>query len=165
MKSQHRVVRCAQLLVRLQRLTHEIENLVPELKAAVGDGYDSRLLEPAARSLQRAAAAAKAVVDSANPGRLPDEIRAVLEGTSPLVSFLGSRLVLTGTGRNMPRTPSIGARALAVLLENPGRAFDAAEVAQRLGCSVPIARTTLHRLVRSRHATRPSAGRFRARTR
>lgn len=157
------MVQRAQLLLRLQRLTHEIEELVPELKTVLTDGSDSRQFEPAALSLQRAASAAKAVVESANPRRLPEEIRAVLEGTSPLLSFLGSRLVLKRKGRSLSARPSIAAQALAVLLEDPAREFDAAEVAKRLDCSVPIARTTLNRLVRSGHASRPSAGRFRAR--
>ncbi len=165
MKSGRPLVRRAQFLVRLQRLTRDIEELVQDLEPALGDGYDSRLLVPAARSLQRAASAAKAVVDGASAGPVPGEIRAVLEGTSPLLSLLGSRLVLTGTHRSVPQTPSIGAQALAVLLEAPGRAFDASEIAARVGCSVPIARTTLHRLVRSGHAMRPAAGRFRARAR
>lgn len=162
MKSGSRLVRRARLQLEIQRLTREIEKLVPELAAALDDSYDSRLLAPAVRSLERAASAARAIVDAANPGRVPDEIRAVLEGTSPLLSVLGSRLVLAGGSRGAAPAPSIGARALAALLEEPGRALDAREIAGRIGCSVPIARTTLNRLVRSGHAVRPAAGRFRA---
>ena len=58
----------------------------------------------------------------------------------------------------------LSGRAAGVRLNSDGRR-QAAEVAQRLGCSVPIARTTLNRLVQSGHATRPAAGRFRARGR
>ena len=52
-----------------------------------------------------------------------------------------------------------------MLLEEPSRTFEAAEVAQRIGCSAAVARTTLNRLVQSGHATRAAAGRFRARRR
>jgi DNA-binding MarR family transcriptional regulator len=72
---------------------------------------------------------------------------------------------LTSTGDEASRTPSAGAQALAVLLEDPKRKFQAAEIAERLGCSIPIARTALNRLVQSGHASRPTAGRFRAKTR
>lgn len=162
MKSQSALVRSAQLVLRLQRLTREVEELVPDLEAVVTDTYDTASLGTAARSLQRAADAARAVVGGA---RVPDEVRALLEGTSPLISFFGSRLVLAGKAQNRPSTPSVVARALAVLLEDPRRSLDATEIATRLGCSVPIARTALHRLVRSGHATRPAAGRFRAKSR
>jgi hypothetical protein len=165
MKKGARSARSAQLVVRLQRLTREIEELVLEIETALADGYDSNLLSPGVRSFERAAAAMKALVGRANPRQLTDEIRGVLEGTSPLYSLLRSRLVLAGAGRGTSRTPSVGAQALAILLEQPGRTFDASEIAERLGCSVPIARTTLNRLVRSGHATRPVAGRFRANTR
>jgi len=165
MKTRDREVRGARLLLRLQRAIHEVEGIVGELRSALAEGDDLRIIGPAARSLHRAAAAVQAVVAGAEPRGIPDELRAVLDGTSPLLSFLGSRLVLAGAGKARPPSPSIAARALALLLEEPGRAFGAAEVAERLECSTPIARTTLHRLVRSGHATRPSAGLFQARAR
>ena len=165
MKRRDPRARGARLLLRLQRATREVEGIVAELRGALAEGDDLRITDPAVRSLHRAAAAAQAVVEGASHRGIPDEVRAVLEGTSPLLSFLGSRLVLQGAGKSAPPRPSIGARALALLLEEPGCALDAAEVAARLGCSIPIARTTLHRLVRSGHAARPSAGLFRARAR
>jgi hypothetical protein len=58
--------------------------------------------------------------------------------------------------------PSLAARVLALLLEAPGSEHDAATVAAQLGCTAPIARTTLHRLVRDGHARRTAPGRFRA---
>ncbi len=119
-----------------------------------------------ARSLERAASAVRALVERANPDRLVGQIRALLEGTSPLMSMLGSRVVLArNSSPAEPRTPSAGAQALAVLLEDPARAFAAREVAERLGCSVPIARTTLNRLVHTGHARRVAPGRFRAKAR
>jgi hypothetical protein len=81
------------------------------------------------------------------------------------MSLFGSRVVLARTGGEAATTPSTGAQVLAILLQNPVRTFSANEIAQRLGCSAPIARTTLNRLVRSGHATRPAAGRFRAKRR
>jgi DNA-binding IclR family transcriptional regulator len=82
------------------------------------------------------------------------------------MSLLGSRVVLAlRTRSETPRKPSAGAQALALLLEDPKRAYEAAEIAERLDCSVPIARTTLNRLVQSGHATRVAAGRFRAKAR
>ncbi|HJW75878.1 MAG: hypothetical protein A2V77_23680 [Anaeromyxobacter sp. RBG_16_69_14] len=164
MKRRARLAQQAHLTVRIQRLTREIEELVPEVKAAVG-GDDDGLLASAAKSLERAAVAVSSLAGQGRPDRLGGDIRAVLEGTSPLMSLLGSRVVLASTGSDERRTPSAGAQALAVLLEEPERAFEATEVAERLGCSVPIARTTLNRLVRSGHATRPVAGRFRAKAR
>jgi hypothetical protein len=59
--------------------------------------------------------------------------------------------------------PSAGAQALAMLLEDPSRTFEAAEVADRIGCSAAVARTTLNRLVQSGHAA--AAGRFSAKRR
>jgi hypothetical protein len=93
------------------------------------------------------------------------DFTAALEGTSPLMSLLGSRVILARTGSETPRRPSAGAQALALLLEDPKRTYEAAEIAERLGCSVPSARTTLNRLVQSGHATRAAAGRFRAKSR
>ncbi|HVO18742.1 MAG TPA: hypothetical protein VMU15_05770 [Anaeromyxobacter sp.] len=165
MKARDRALRGAQLHLRLQRATREVEGIVSALRTALAEGAELRVIEPAARSLQRAAAAALAVVAGAGPGGIPDEVRAVLDGTSPVFSFLGSRLVLAGHGGAAPPRPSVGARALALLLEEPGRALGAAEVSRRLGCSIPVARTALHRLVRSGHAARPAAGLFQARPR
>jgi hypothetical protein len=164
MKNPSSLVRSAQLLLHMQRLTREVEELVPDLEDALTDSFDTASLGTAARSLQRAADAARAVVEGARPGRVPEEVREMLEGTSPVFSFLGSRLVLARKAGNKPAAPSVAARALAVLMEDPKRSFDAAEIAGRLGCTIPIARTALHRLVKSRHATRPSAGRFRAKS-
>ena len=151
---------------RIQQVTREIENLVPEVKAALGEanqhGY---VLASALKSLERAAVAVRALVERQRPRPSEFDIRAILGGTSPLMSLFGSRVVLARTGRKRASTPSTGARALAILLENPTQAFEAKEIAKRLACSVPIARTTLNRLVRSGHATRPTAGRFRAKAR
>jgi len=152
---------------RIQQLTREIENLVPEVRAALAQanqhGY---VLASASKSLERAAAAVRALVERQRPRPSEFDIRAILGGTSPLMSLFGSRVVLARTGNKTTKTtPSTGAQALAILLENPARAFEAKEIAKRLGCSVPIARTTLNRLVRSGHATRPTAGRFRAKAR
>jgi predicted ArsR family transcriptional regulator len=76
-----------------------------------------------------------------------------------------SRVVLARTGSETPRRPSAGAQAIALLLEDPKRTYEAAEIAERLDCSVPIARTTLNRLVQRGNATRVAAGRFRAKAR
>src|SRR6266536_2340723 len=151
MTKRSRVVRQVSLAVRIQRLAGETEKLVPEVKAALGDDVTRPLVASAARSLERAASAVRAL---AGPDRHAGDLRAVLEGTSPLMSLLGSRVVLARAGRDTRRTPSVGAQALALLLEEPARTFEAAEIAERLGCSVPIARTTLNRLVRSGHAVR-----------
>src|SRR5215831_3516397 len=156
---------------RIQQLTREIENLVPEMKAALAQanqhGY---VLASALKSLERAAAAVRALVERQRPRPSEFDIRAILGGTSPLMSLFGSRVVLARKGNKTTKTktktrPSIGAQALAILLENPAQAFEAKEIAKRLACSVPIARTTLNRLVKSGHATRPAAGRFRAKAR
>jgi hypothetical protein len=157
------------LSVRIQRLTHEVEQLVPEIKAALADDVDvpgRELIIPAVTALERAATAVKRLVDENRPEE-PSGLRAILEGTLPLMSLLGSRVVLAraGGGTASPAAPSVGAQALAVLLEDPSRTFEAGEIAERLGCSIPVARTTLNRLVQSGHATRPAAGRFRAKAR
>jgi hypothetical protein len=163
MKSRAPKPAAALLSLRIQQLVSEIEKLVPELKAAVTQEDGSRfLLSSASRSLVRASGAVRALVEK---GRGVEGLSGSLEGTAGLMSLLGSRVVLTAAGSLTPRTPSAGAKALALLLEEPARSFEAAEIAQRLGCSVPIARTTLNRLVQSGHATRPAAGRFRAKSR
>lgn len=169
MKKRARSPRTALLSVRIQRLTHDVEQLVPDIKAALADDTDvpgRELIIPAVTALERAATAVKRLVDENRP-KEPSGIRAILEGTSPLMSLLGSRVVLAraGGGTASPPAPSVGAQALAVLLEDPSRTFEAGEIAERLGCSIPVARTTLNRLVQSGHATRPAAGRFRAKAR
>jgi predicted ArsR family transcriptional regulator len=73
-------------------------------------------------------------------------------------------VVLAGKAGGPPRPPSAAARALAVLLEYSDRSMDAGDIAARLGCSVPAARTTLNRLVKSGHAMRTAPGWFRARS-
>jgi hypothetical protein len=160
MNDRTRLARHAQLASRIQRLTREVERLVPEVEAALASGSSELLAEPS-RSLARAAAAVRSAVERRHAVALRG-IRAGLEGTSPLMSLLGSRIVLAPASREAPRPPSAGAQALAMLMEEPERTFDAAEIAERLGCSVPVARTTLNRLVKSGHAARAAAGRFRA---
>jgi hypothetical protein len=171
MKTRALVARHVGLALRIQRLASEIEKLVPEVKAALSNESELRYpLAPAAQSLERAAVAIRVLTErtkASGPGaELSAELRAeILGGTSHLLSLFGSRVVLSRVGKDQPQPPSAGAQALAMLLEEPQRAFEAAEVAARLGCSVPIARTTLNRLVQSGHATRPAAGRFRAKVR
>lgn len=166
MKRRTRVTPSAGLVVRIQRLAGDVEKLVPEVKAAVGGGGLSYPLAPAAQSLERAAVALRVLAEKAGPGEAAAGIRAGLLGSaSHLLSLFGSRVVLARGGKDEPQPPSAGAQALAVLLEEPERSFGAAEIAARLGCSIPIARTTLNRLVQSGHATRKAAGRFRARAR
>src|SRR5215472_5315930 len=154
---------------RIQQLTREMENLVPEVKAALAQANQhGHMLSSVSKSLERAAAAVRALVERQRPRPSEFDIRAILGGTSPLMSLFGSRVVLARQGDKTTKTktrPSIGAQALAILLENPAQAFEAKEIAKRLACSVPIARTTLNRLVKSGHATRPTAGRFRAKAR
>lgn len=151
---------------RLQRLAAELEALIPEVRAALKrEEPHAWLVTSAARSLTRAAEALSALVAEAKPGPMPVEVRALLEGTTPLMSMLGSRLVLSGQPGGPPKAPSAAAQALAVLLEDPKRAFTAAEVAAQLALTEPVARTTLHRLVQSGHATRPAEGKFRAKAR
>ena len=160
MKTRKDPASSARLSLRIQGLTAEIEKLVPEVRA---EGGQRHLLASAALSLERAAVAVKRLVGAARPAESGRHLAAVL--TSPLLSFLGSRVVVARSGTDAPATPSAGAQALAILLEDPKRVVGAAEIAHRLGCSVSIARTTLNRLVKSGHAVRPSAGRFRARRR
>jgi hypothetical protein len=162
----------AQSVLRVQQIAHALEALVPELRSAVqalrenspdsdplADGRAA--LRTASRTLDRAASAVRALAEEAGAGSAVDPIRAVLE--SPLLSSLGSRVVLhSARAGAAPPAPSIGARALALLLEAPGKEFSAAELAPQLGCSVAVARTTLHRLVDGGHARRTAAGRFRA---
>ncbi len=164
MRKRARLLRLTQLSVRIQRLANEVERLVPELKSALaGDDEHRHLLESGVRSLVRAASAVRALVGRGRPDRVVRDIREMLEGTSPLLSMLGSRVVLArGGDRSEPRSPSAGAQALAVLLEDPSRASSARAIAERLGWSVPVARTTLNRLVQSGHARRVAPGRFRA---
>ncbi len=152
------------LSVRVERLARELEALVPELKDSLeAENPYLTVLSSAAKTLERATAAIRALIERAKPGRpLGGDLRSMLEGTSPLMSLLGSRLILAGSSKAAARPPSAGAQALAALLEDPEREFQAEEIARRLGCSVPSARTTLNRLVRSGHAARPVPGRFRA---
>ncbi len=166
MRKRTRLLRQTELSVRIQKLTGEVESLVPELKPLLEEDDVHRfLLVSAARSLERAASAVRALVDRGRRDRLEGYLGAMLEGTSPLMSVLGSRIVLARGGGAEPRRPSAGAQALAVLLEDPSRTFAAGEIAERLGWSVPIARTTLNRLVQSGHARRVAPGRFRAKAR
>lgn len=158
------LVRQSRVALRIQRLASAVEKLIPQIKRARGsdDGYAPQVAS-AARSLARAATAVRALAEEGRHGR--DLPAILLEGTSPLMSLLGSRVVLSRAGRGPPAPPSAGAQALAMLLEDPARTFDAAEVAERVGCSVAVARTTLNRLVQSGHAARAAAGRFRAKRR
>jgi hypothetical protein len=164
MSDRARFVRQARLSLRIQRLTAEVEKLLPLIKRAQGgDDLDGTLLASAARSLERAAGAVRALAEE---GRHRGDAPAILlEGTAPLMSLLGSRVVLSRAGRRAPAPPSAGAQALAMLLEEPSRTFEAAEVAERIGCTAAVARTTLNRLVQSGHAARAAAGRFHARRR
>ncbi len=167
MRKRTRIARQTELSVRIQRLANDVESLVPELKPLLEDGDVHRfLLVSAARSLERAASAVRKLVDRGERDRLEGDLSAMLEGTVPLMSMLGSRIVLAaGRGAAEPRPPSAGAQALAVLLEDPSRALAAGTIAERLGWSVPVARTTLNRLVQSGHARRVAPGRFRAKAR
>lgn len=160
-----RLARQAWLAVRLQDLAGQIEKLLPEVRAVIGGEGERAPVASAARSLERAASALASAAGRARHGAMPEGISELLEGTSPLLSLFGSRVVLAGAAGGSPPRPSAAAQALAVLLEEPKRSFEAAEVAMRLACSVPAARTTLNRLVRSGHADRPAPGRFRARSR
>jgi hypothetical protein len=159
-----RFARQARLSLRIQRLTAQVEKLVPQIKRAqAGDTSYGPPLAPAARSLERAAGAVRALAEERRPaGELP---ALLLEETSSLMSLLGSRVVLSRAGHGAPPPPSAGAQALALLLEDPSRTFQAAEVAERIGCSAAVARTTLNRLVQSGHASRAAAGKFGARRR
>jgi hypothetical protein len=164
MKKPNHPLRQMNVLWRLQRLTNEVERLVPDVRAALAEPEEHRsLLASAASALHRATGAVRTLVDQSAGPKAGSELSAFLEGTSPLMSLLGSRVVLASAGRQPAPPPSIGARALARLLEEPERAFEAPEIAKHLDCDVPVARTTLNRLVKSGHATRPTAGRFRAR--
>jgi hypothetical protein len=161
-----RLGRQVALAERIQRLALEVEKLVPLVRSALaGESATRAVFAAGARSLERAARAVRALADDGRPIPLPGAVSGILEGTSPLMSLLGSRVVLVRAGERAPaRAPSIGAQALALLLEKPA-ALEASEVASRLGCSVPVARTTLNRLVQSGHAVRAGEGRFRARRR
>jgi hypothetical protein len=153
------------VIERIQRLTREIEALVPELKGSRGRmGVARALLAGPARSLERAATAVRSLAEAAawRSHPLPSDVRDLLADTGPLMSLLGSRVVLARTSTGGPSRPSTGAQALAILLEDPARTFAAAEIARRLGCSIPVARTTLNRLVQGGHARRPKAGHFKA---
>src|SRR5215470_10943044 len=117
-----RVVRQVQLYERMQRLTSEVEALVPLLRSAPGnDGTFGPLLVSASRALERAAKAVRAVAGDGRPSLPGDVLPAgfvtgILEDTSQLMSLLGSRVVLARTGERAPAsTPSIGALALAIL--------------------------------------------------
>lgn len=146
---------------RIQRIAKEIEGLLPEVKAAVGEGMPpAGLMAGPARTLERAATAIRVVVDEHGTDA-GSELRDILSGTSPLMAIIGSRVVLTGQ-KESRQAPSAGAQALALLLEHPEQTFDAGEIAERLGVSVPAARTTLNRLVQSGHATRKAKGQFKA---
>jgi len=143
----------ALLAQRLSSVTLDLERLVTEIKAALGGGDEGRrLIALEAKPLARAAAALETLIGHQ------------ASSTAGLDAVF--RLVLSQrTHDKAPPAPSASAQALAMLLEAPERTFDAAEVAERLGCSVPIARTTLNRLVTGGHAVRVSPGKFRARGR
>ena len=161
------------LQTRMQALAHEMETLVPELKEAVSKppAKDDRLfarfelaeIHRTAKALVRAANAIQALVRDRTAAGTRSSRRDFMDPDSfPIGLALRTRMVLSRTGGRSQGPPSIGARALALLLEDPGASFDANEVAERLGCSAPVARTTLHRLVESGHAERVETGRFRA---
>ena len=139
---------------RVRRLSAEAEKTFQEAKAALerSDARGRWTLAQATRALGRAAAALETLVTQSEK-REP----------RPGVPSLLSRLVLVNAKRARPPAPSVSAQALAMLLEDPSRSFEATEVAEHLGCSVPIARTILNRLVNSGHADRVELGRFQAR--
>jgi hypothetical protein len=150
--------------LRVNRLTREVEQLVIELRAlpaSKGGAPVQGLLAPAVRSLEHAVNALRAVADDRKDAAAYADLRAYLEVPSGLMTQLGSRVVLAGKPSKAAK-PSSGAQALALLLEAPGRAVDAQGLARHLACSVPMARTTLNRLVQSGHAVRAARGRFRA---
>ncbi len=150
------------LSVRIQSLTGDVEKLVPEVRQALeaGDPAARFLVASASKSLERAAVAVRALTQG-----IRDPTLDAVPGAATLISLLGSRVVLSGRKGVKPSPPSAGAQALAMLLEDPARSLNATEVAARVGCSVPIARTTLNRLVESGHAVRRGPGQFRAKAR
>lgn len=140
----------AVLAMRIMNLSLEVEQLAHRLRVARDSGRKQPLLGPAARSFDRACSALRAILLDAPEGQVP----------GAWTALPGARVVIDRTGAE--RQPSTAARTLALLLEERERSFDAREVAEHLGCSEPVARTTLNRLVQSGHARRDEPGRFRA---
>ncbi len=158
-------------LSQIEKARHDLETAVVELKRAVDDGATApppltrHTLSDAARSLERTAKALRQLSNAVPPSKTAlDHLQAALAtdfGGAAVVFASGMLLART---RAKKRSPSVAARALAVLLEESGREVDAKSVAEQIGCTRAVARTTLHRLVTAGHAERTTPGRFRAKT-
>lgn len=158
-------------LSQIEKARHDLETAIVDLKRAVDDGATApplllrHTLSDAARSLERTAKALRHLINAMPPSKTArDHMHPALStdiGGAAVV--FASRMLLART-RAKKRLPSVAARALAVLLEESGREVDAKSVAEQIGCTRAVARTTLHRLVTAGHAERTTLGRFRAKT-
>ncbi len=156
---------------QIEKARHDLETAIIELKRAVDDGaagppfFLRHTLSEAARSLERTAKALRHIVNAMPPNKTERaHVHAAL--STDIVGaavIFASRMLLARTQAEK-RLPSVTARALAVLLEEGGRDVDAKSVAEQIGCTRAVARTTLHRLVTAGHAERTTPGRFRAKT-
>jgi hypothetical protein len=157
----------ASTLHRIHTARRELETAALELKRALDEGrtrpaqFAREILARELPPLERAAAALRAVVQEL-ARRSPRPREAELADVYDLAQVVARASGLLQAARAAAAEPSLAARALALLLETSGAELDAATVAERLGCGTPIARTTLHRLVRGGHAVRTALGRFRA---
>ncbi len=158
-------------LSRIEKARHELEAAVAALERAIEKGPAGtapllrHALSAAVRSLERTTTALRRVLDALPPDEIAQAHArvALTAGLSEAASLLASRMMLARAWAK-ERPPSIAARVLAALLEEPDRDLDAGSVAERIGCTPAVARTTLHRLVASAHAERTAPGRFRAKS-
>jgi hypothetical protein len=147
-------------LHRIHAARRELETAALELKRALDEGgtrpaqLARQVLARELPPLERAAAALRAVIQELARRSPPRPREAELADVYGLAQVVARASGLLQAARAAAAEPSLAARTLALLLEVNGAELDAAAVAERLGCSTPIARTTLHRLVRGGHAVR-----------
>ena len=158
-------------LSQIEKARHDLEAATIELKRTVDGGATApplllrHTLSDAALSLERTAKALRHLVDAMPPDKTAlANVRAAVSADFGGAAVIFASRMLLARARAEKRSPSVAARALAVLLEETGRDVDAKSVAERIGCTRAVARTILHRLVIAGHAERTTPGRFRAKT-
>jgi hypothetical protein len=145
------------LVGRIRTARQALERAEAEVEALLGEGLVEEMAEGAPDATRHLREAVGVFLDRAPPS----------EQTAPVAGALREAVLAVAT-RSLERSiasrkrPSTAARVLAVLLEEPGREFNAASVARRAGCTEAVARTTLNRLVAQGHGRRSKDGSFRA---
>jgi hypothetical protein len=153
--------RIVAITARIRKARTELSQAEEELEALLAEEDQP---DPGPDFTRIAAQVAGAMSSAAAAGKMPTREGLLEWAQSPAI-----RQAISAIGfehatklRGPKQKPSIAARVLAVLLEEPTREFNAATVARRAGCSEAVARTNLNRLATEGQALRIRPGVFRA---